>query len=58
MKNTDKKAVVFGSSGIGLAICKLLIERGYDDICGKLRSLGADIKKINVPDEVALPQAR
>lgn len=27
-----------------------LIERGYDDIVGKLRSLGADIKKITVPD--------
>lgn len=27
-----------------------LIERGYDDIVGKLRSLGADIKKISVPD--------
>lgn len=27
-----------------------LIERGYDDICGKLRQLGADIEKITVPD--------
>ena len=27
-----------------------LIERGYDDVVGKLRSLGADIKKVNVPD--------
>jgi len=27
-----------------------LIERGYDDICGKLRALGADIQKITVPD--------
>ena len=27
-----------------------LIERGYDDICGKLRALGADIEKITVPD--------
>ncbi|MBO7405529.1 MAG: UDP-N-acetylglucosamine 1-carboxyvinyltransferase [Clostridia bacterium] len=34
-----------------------LIERGYDDICSKLRSLGADIKKITVPDEIPLPQA-
>ncbi len=34
-----------------------LIERGYDDICAKLRSLGADIKKITVPDEIPLPQA-
>lgn len=28
-----------------------LIERGYDDICGKLRALGADIEKVTVPDE-------
>ena len=27
-----------------------LIERGYDDICGKLRQLGADIEKITIPD--------
>lgn len=27
-----------------------LIERGYDDICGKLRGLGADIRKIDLPD--------
>ncbi|MGN1346846.1 MAG: UDP-N-acetylglucosamine 1-carboxyvinyltransferase [Eubacteriales bacterium] len=27
-----------------------LIERGYDDICGKLRSLGADIQKVVYPD--------
>ena len=27
-----------------------LIERGYDDICGKLRGLGADIRKIQLPD--------
>ena len=26
------------------------IERGYDDIVGKLRSVGADIRKINIPD--------
>ncbi len=26
------------------------IERGYDDIVGKLRAVGADIKKITVPD--------
>ena len=30
-----------------------LIERGYDNICGKLRSLGADIRKITVPDKTA-----
>ena len=34
-----------------------LIERGYDDICSKLRSLGADIKKVAVPDEITVPQA-
>ncbi len=27
-----------------------LIERGYDDICGKLRGLGADIRKVDLPD--------
>ena len=27
-----------------------LIERGYDDICGKLRALGADIEKVTFPD--------
>ena len=27
------------------------IERGYDDICGKLRMVGADIKKMTFPDE-------
>ena len=32
-----------------------LIERGYDDIVGKFKTLGADIKKITVPDEEALP---
>jgi UDP-N-acetylglucosamine 1-carboxyvinyltransferase len=34
-----------------------LIERGYDDITGKLRSLGADIRKVNVGGESALPKA-
>lgn len=28
-----------------------LIERGYDNICGKLRSLGADIRKVTCPDD-------
>ncbi len=32
-----------------------LIERGYDDIVGKFKTLGADIRKITVPDEDALP---
>ena len=27
-----------------------LIERGYDDVVGKLRSLGADIEKVSYPD--------
>ena len=27
-----------------------LIERGYDDVVGKLHNLGADIKKVSVPD--------
>lgn len=30
-----------------------LIERGYDDICGKLQGLGADIRRITVPDPVS-----
>ena len=34
-----------------------LIERGYDDIVGKLRGIGADIKKINVPDQTILKKA-
>ena len=34
-----------------------LIERGYDDIVGKLRGLGADIKKVYVPDPVTLKRA-
>ncbi len=29
-----------------------LIERGYDNICDKLRALGADIKKVTYPDPV------
>ena len=27
------------------------IERGYDDICGKLRLVGADIKRVTTPDD-------
>ena len=27
------------------------IERGYDDIVGKLRAVGADIRKVTVPDD-------
>ena len=27
------------------------IERGYDDICGKLRLVGADIRKVVIPDD-------
>lgn len=30
------------------------IERGYDDIVGKLRAVGADIKKVSIPDTVSL----
>ncbi len=33
-----------------------LVERGYDNICEKLRALGADIKKITVPDTVEAQQ--
>ncbi len=34
-----------------------LIERGYDDICGKLRSLGADIRKVTYPDPIDMMEA-
>lgn len=33
------------------------IERGYDDIVGKLRSVGADIKKISIPDTYVYDKA-
>ena len=33
------------------------IERGYDDVVGKLRAVGADIKKVIVPDQVQLEKA-
>lgn len=33
------------------------IERGYDDIVGKLRAVGADIKKVVVPDRDAFEKA-
>ena len=28
------------------------LERGYEDLVGKLRSVGADIRIVDVPDEV------
>ncbi len=33
------------------------IERGYDDIVGKLRMVGADIRKINIPDPYVYDKA-
>lgn len=33
------------------------IERGYDDVVGKFRSVGADIKKITLPDPVQFEKA-
>ncbi len=33
------------------------IERGYDDIVGKLVGLGADIRKVLAPDEVSMDKA-
>ncbi len=33
------------------------IERGYDNIVGKLRSVGADIKKISIPDTYVYDKA-
>lgn len=34
-----------------------LIERGYDNICEKLRSLGADIEKVVIPDGAEIKKA-
>ncbi len=34
-----------------------LIERGYDNICEKLRALGADIKKVTYPDPIEIEKA-
>ncbi|MBO6052713.1 MAG: UDP-N-acetylglucosamine 1-carboxyvinyltransferase [Clostridia bacterium] len=34
-----------------------LIERGYDNIVGKLQALGADIRKVSVPDDAGLARA-
>ena len=34
-----------------------LIERGYDDICGKLQGLGADIQKISIPEPAGVKKA-
>ena len=34
------------------------IERGYEDIIGKLRALGADIRAIDEPDESSMPTAQ
>ena len=33
------------------------IERGYDDIVGKLRAVGADIKKVIIPDPSVFEKA-
>lgn len=33
------------------------IDRGYDDIVGKLRALGADIRRISIPEAADMPQA-
>ena len=34
------------------------IERGYEDIIGKLRALGADIRAVEEPDEDTLAAAQ
>lgn len=34
-----------------------LIERGYDDIVGKLRVVGADIKKVIIPEPISFDKA-
>ena len=33
------------------------IERGYDDVVGKLRAVGADIKKVILPDPMTFEKA-
>lgn len=33
------------------------IERGYDDIVGKLKSLGANIRKVVVPEKIDIKKA-
>ena len=33
------------------------IERGYDDIVGKLRAVGADIKKVMIPSPASFEKA-
>ena len=38
--------------------CVQYIERGYEDIIGKLRALGADIRAVEEPDEDALSTAQ
>jgi UDP-N-acetylglucosamine 1-carboxyvinyltransferase len=50
--------IIAGLSAEGLTeISKVeSIERGYDDIVGKLASLGADIKLVDVPDEESVQQ--
>ena len=44
----------FGSAlaaeGITVIDNIVLIERGYDDIVGKLAAVGADIRKVSFPD--------
>ncbi len=34
------------------------IQRGYENICDKLKSLGADIREIDIPDNTHIAQAR
>ena len=72
MKELEQKVALVTSStrGIGLACAKALaaqgatevdgtyhIERGYENLVGKLAGVGADIRTITVPDEDAKSQA-
>ncbi len=58
MKATDLRAgaalVIAALSAEGVTEIEDIhhIERGYENIEGKLRALGADIKKLIIPDSV------
>ena len=50
--------VALAAHGTAEVSCVNYIERGYEDIIGKLRALGADIRAIDEPDESSLPTAQ
>ena len=47
-----KRVLVIGGGIYQIPVIKRIIERGYEDVVGKFASLGADIKKVTVPDPV------